>query len=510
MPMRRPLTYILLLSTVSAVAVVLLHGCDTLDKNPGVYCDTNADCKEAAYPICDIPDHTCLSQTDGGRPGDGGVDMAGCTSSAGCGDQAPICAAPACRACASSADDTECGKHSAATPRCGAAGACVACRVATQAQDCMAAAAPVCDATTSACRGCQAHSECASGVCKAGGICASSSEVLYVNNNAGKGCMAAGPGTTASPFCEVQAAALAAVTGSKPYVVVGGSSTAYAGVSLTATASAIGPLTIVGPGRNATPTAQLAQAAVPALAVATSGSNLTVTVDGLDLRGAGTPTPSAGVKCSVVTTGTPTLTVRNSIIQQSGAAGVDSSSCTVSFDGNVIGPSNTGGGLSLAGGSFTVSNNLIVANGTTAPGVVLSGTFSSTLWWFNTVAGNLRTGGQAGGFNCGGVLSGAPLIQASTIWGNTQAAGSSVGTGCNFTYVDIDDTTTPTGAGNFNQDPLFVSASNYRIQTGSPCKDKVTSATGLTGGTLPNHDVDNNKRPRAATGGYDCGASQAQ
>lgn len=97
------------------------------------------------------------------------------------------------------------------------------------------------------------------------------------------------------------------------------------------------------------------------------------------------------------------------------------------------------------------------------------------------------------------------------MWGNTSAGGSSIGTGCTFTYSDVDDTTLPAGAGNFNVDPQFVSTatSNYRIQTGSPCENKVTGATGLADGTLPNHDVDGKVRPRASTGGYDCGAAQA-
>ncbi len=202
---------------------------------------------------------------------------------------------------------------------------------------------------------------------------------------------------------------------------------------------------------------------------------------------AGTGNQRAGVLCSGGA-GTATLTVRNSRIDNSGTSGVDSTACSVTLDANVI-TTNSGGGVSLVGGAFVVSNNLIVSNGNTTagPGVVLSGTFSSTLWWFNTVAGNVRATGQAGAFSCGGVLSVAPSVQATIVWGNTQAAGSSIGTGCSFTYSDVDDTTLPTGAGNFNQDPKFVDTTknNYRIQTGSPCANKVTSTNGPDGRLTP-------------------------
>jgi hypothetical protein len=288
--------------------------------------------------------------------------------------------------------------------------------------------------------------------------------------------------------------------------------------SLNATVAAIGPMTIIGPGRNATPTAKIAPTTGPAVSLATSGNDATLTIDGLELIGAGGGSPAAGVKCQVITSGTPTLTISNSYIHNSGGYGVDSSSCALTLDANII-YQNTGGGVSINGGSVTASNNLIVGNGTAGPGVSFGGSVSGT-WWFNTIASNsFKTGPTTNpsAFTCSTTGATLPVLQAGIVWGNDKASGASFDSSrCVFTYTDIDDTTTPSGGGNvgnFNMDPMFTTgtlpATGFRIPAGSPCKDKITSATGLVGGTLPNHDVDGNARPRPATGGYDCGASQA-
>jgi hypothetical protein len=453
------------------------------------------------------------------------VDMApdlrpSCVDSSTCPSPSPVCMNGKCGPCVPANDmgaSNECAMYHAPANLCGPSGGCVQC---LSKDDCQSFN-QTCNLASNTCGPCSKHSDCTTGVCKSGGACASPGEVYYVDNRGAAtvtACKTANPTADgkswATAFCDISDA-----TGSpspRPYVVVKGSATAYGAVSLNATVAAIGPMTIIGPGHSAPTTAKIAPTTGPAVSLATSGNNATLTVDGFELIGSGGGSPAAGAKCQVITSGTPSLTVLNSYIHNSGAYGIDSSGCGLTLDANII-YQNTGGGVSINGGSVVASNNLIVGNGTGGPGVVLAGNFSSMLWWFNTVADNLRTGGQAGGFNCGGVLSGAPLIQASIIWGNTKdGTGSSVGSGCSFTYTDIDDTTTPSGGGNvgnFKLDPMLTSGTlpttGYRIPSGSPCKDKITAATGLVGGTLPNHDVDGNPRPRMATGGYDCGASQA-
>ena len=469
------------------------------------------------------------SCNDGGGGGGGGtscsgrcdmaVDMApSCKDDSTCPASAPVCSSGGtCGAC--QLDEADAGAslacssyHSAstpATPLCGPAGACVEC---LGKQDC-AANHQACNLTTYACGPCSHNAECATGVCLATGSCADASQVAYVNNAAAGGCTdATHVSSPAAPYCKI-AEALSELPTPKPYVVVAGTTKSYDAISVTALVAAVGPVTIIGPGRTAAQGGAATQSALvtsttgPAASLAAQGSNATLTIDGLELVGA---SGFAGVKCSQVTSGVPTLTVKNSFIHGSGLYGVDSSSCTLTLDANVI-SGNQGGGISLAGtSSYTIANNLITDNGLNGPGVLLSGNVSG-LFWFNTVANNKRSGTNAGAFNCGGVTSAtAPVIQASIVYLNDKnTSGSSTGTGCTFTYSDLDDGTT--GQGDFSQAPNFVDStnSNWRIQLSSPCVDKITTTTGLTGGTLPDHDVDGFSRPRAASGGYDCGASQA-
>ena len=480
----------------------------------------------------------------GGTSCDGRCDMAvdmapSCKDDSTCPASAPVCSAGGtCGAC--QLDEADAGAslacasyHSAstpATPLCGPAGACVEC---LGKQDC-AANHMACNLTTYACGPCSQHADCATGVCMANGSCADASQVAYVNNATAGGCTdATHVSSPTAPYCKISEA-LSELPTARPYIVVAGTTKSYDALSVSALATAVGPLSIVGPGRpvaqggTATQSALIAPATGPAVSVATQGSNATLTIDGLELVGA---SGFAGVKCQQVTSGTPTLTVKNSFVHGSGLYGVDASSCTLTLDANVISGNqgggvnassgvltvdanvisgNQGGGITIAGSSYTISNNLITDNGLNGPGVLLSGNVSG-LFWFNTVVNNKRSGTNAGAFNCGGVTStAAPVIQASIVYLNDKnTSGSSTGTGCTFTYSDLDDGTM--GQGDFSQAPNFVDStnSNWRIQLSSPCVDKITTSTGLVGGTLPDHDVDGIARPRAATGGYDCGASQA-
>ena len=160
-------------------------------------------------------------------------------------------------------------------------GGCVACRTDTQATDC-ASATPICG-NSNTCRPCRAHAECGSGVCKSDGTCAAATDVAYVNNASAACRDMVHVSTPAIPYCQIQ---FAATMAAKPYVVVAGSGTAYNAISLATTAGAgVGPLTIVGPGRAATPTAKVAQAGLAAVSIDVStAQTLTLTLDGLARR----------------------------------------------------------------------------------------------------------------------------------------------------------------------------------------------------------------------------------
>jgi hypothetical protein len=490
-------THILFAVTAS---VALTAGCKrTFVRN--VYCDGNVYlCGDPANPVCDLSRNLCIPAMDGGidggsdfgDAGDGGDLAMPCSQSSECPGDTPICEAPMCRACAGMSDDAECALRNSALPRCQVGGAnagrCVACRPASQGQDCPAST-PICSADGT-CRGCRAHAECPSEVCvmegATAGQCAPENQVSYVNN-AASGCIS-GNGARSTPVCEVSTA----LGLGRPFVYVKGSATAYGPVSVVTTTTTFGPITVVGPGRSAAQTARIVGVTTPGIAVSTNGMPATIRIDGLEVTGAGGGTPSAGLKCSV-TTGAASVTVVNSAIKSSGAAGVDSAGCAMSLNANII-SGNTGGGVSLGGtGNYTVTNNIIAGNGNVAPGVTIASTATGT-FAFNTVAGNTVTAGVSG-IDCGG--GAMKSIQNSIIASNASGnGGPQLGTNCSTTGV-------------VTSAVEFVSVSDFHLKANSAtnaacCVDKVANPT------TPNAtvDVDGSARPKGVA--HDIGAHEVQ
>ena len=196
-----------------------------------------------------------------------------CVDSTVCPATAPLCGPDGnCGPCSAANDagaSTVCETFQGVRKLC-LGGACVECIT----RDDCAATNRTCDISSHACAPCKAHTDCSTGVCKSGGVCATSTEVAYVNNAAG--CVDVFHSSTpAMPYCEAQTAAT--ISG-KSFILVAGSATAYNAINLTATVGAIGPLTIVGPGRNATPTAKIAPGFSPAVALTTAGNPATATM----------------------------------------------------------------------------------------------------------------------------------------------------------------------------------------------------------------------------------------
>ncbi len=529
-------------SSIAIVCLALATAACWNTKREARYCDEASPCIDSSLPYCDVSSRACVAAPlDGGLDGQMHDQAEACGSSATCTTEgAPVCGDDGmCRACIGSADDSTCATKSPTKPRCAQQGdkqgQCVACApsaASATSVDCVAENAPVCG-RDGVCRGCAAHVECPSKLCvfdgPLAGSCAAITEVALADNN---GMPIATCKTTrptrdgASPstaYCDV----VEAVADAKQFVIVKGSAVPYSAIALTDQS-----LTLVGPGKAAATTARLFTAGVDSVGMTVNTNAHRVVVDGLDLGGDSGSKALRGVNCTNNTAlaSNATLVVRDSIIHDtntgSGGAGVSTSGGTVTLTGLTISGSggagvstsggtvtlrgstvrvNTGGGLRISDGSYVVENNLIAANGLAGPGVYFSGNVSGT-FWFNTVVGNKVSAG-VGGINCAGVLNGQPLIQASIVWGNDASSNAST-ISCSLTYSDLSDMPVPAGLGNFSADPLFVDTTDYRLQSGSPCADRVTVASGLTGGTLPSFDRKGTSRP--AHSGFDIGADEVE
>jgi hypothetical protein len=486
----------------------LLCGCSLL--NDKVYDPQDlavcADCDDLSVGDMSARDSSSIDASDLQAPPD---LQPMCVDSGTCPAAMPVCGSGGtCGPCAATNDggmSSECAAYHGILKLCGPAGDCVEC---LSKDDC-AATNRTCDIATHACAPCKAHSDCTTGVCKSGGVCATASEVAYVDNNNGAHTTCSDifhASTPAMPYCEASTAA--SISG-KSLIVVAGSTTSYGVINLTATISAIGPLTIIGPGRSPSPMARIAATVSPAVALTTSGNPATLTIDGFELIGSGGGAPSPGVKCSF-STGTATLTVLNSSIHGSGQVGVDSSGCTLNLDGNIIGPTNAGGGVKLASTTYTITNNIISENGTgTVPGVSIDNTSSGT-FAFNTVARNHVTGTNLGGVDCGTINPKKPLLH-SIIWGNDldSVGGTQIGAKCALTSVVVGtDSTTDPGA--IKQDPSFTPDYHLKLNDtanvgdGGCCVDKIMNP----GTENSDHDVDSTHRPKGMS--WDVGAHEVQ
>jgi hypothetical protein len=167
---------------------------------------------------------------------------------------------------------------------------------------------------------------------------------------------------------------------------------------------------------------------------------------------------------------------------------------------------NTGGGISLTGSAFDLTNNVIAKNGsgsTAFGGLSINqlGTGAHVLD-FNTISGNVGATGVTTGVVCS-LVTQAVTFSNNIIYANSgSGAGTQVsGNNCAYTYSDIGPDTV-TGTGNANTDPMFVNASqnNFHLLTGSLVKDAADPGAVLA------VDLDGDTRPQGAA--RDMGADE--
>jgi hypothetical protein len=434
------------------------------------YCAADAQCPEPGTG-CDQTEHACVpgSMLDMTLPPDL-TPM--CTSDTQCTSATkPICGADGtCRACNGAAD------CHAPTPACGASGACVECAMET---DCIALGKTTDACIAGSCGACTESAQCDSKVCDAG-KCIDAGMVAYVDQGNANCTTTTGNGAEATPFCQVNATALAS---GKAYLFVAGNATPYDAISISGALN----IGIYGPGKTSgvAPKATFSQSGNASLSVSATGSSsaLQVVVDGLELTGVGANEP--GASCSQ-SGGSAALTIRNSLIDGSRGAGIQSTGCALTVAESYL-TGNNGGGISVTGGTYTIENDLIFTNAATinAPAVAINSTATGTLR-FNTIAGNGNAAGIAG-ISCGnsGVLS------DSILTGNV-GVGANQSSGCTLTRVVTGGT--DGAAGNFALTPNFMSASDFHIVKGTQsnmcCIDQAMDAN------PPKIDVDFITRPQ--------------
>jgi len=425
---------------------------------------------ESTRPFCDDlgelgPAHTCVP--DPTAPA--------CTSSLMCTTPAlPVCDVDdtaTCTGCATATDCTRFPERGLCDPD---SRGCVQCVSAT---DCTATATPICG-DDGLCHGCTADAECASGVCDEGsGACVLATDIIYVNGATG-----GGTACTSTAPCATVVAGVAAITGSRRYMILAPGEYAESVVIDGKT------VTILGAGAGISPMVSNTAALVVLNAS-------TVRLEGLRLHDAGGGPNADGVRCAAPVGGIPSVTMVGVRIDGFGGYGVDATGCTVTITDCEI-ASNPGGGISLLSGAFAITNTYITNNGgnTTVGGVKLDSNDPASVFEFNTVAGNLATGSIAQAVSCvaGGQQRIANNILAGV--GATQVSSANCDLEFNLSNQNL------SGQGNVMAAPTFVSGTDYHLMRTSEGVDDADPDATL------GVDADGDLRPQ--NGRRDIGADE--
>ena len=408
-----------------------------------------------------------------------------CASSSGCEAAAPYCVMQLCGS--SCTDDMQCpGFGQASNDTFCVNGACVECRAGMN--DCPASA-PVCD--SNACRGCRAHSECASGVCAMDGTCATESDIAYVDP----------AGSTSSTCSRSMPCTLqVGIATGRSYVLLAGGTYSHSGtITLSGTQSLIG-------GSATRPTVTNSAAG----AIFYLYPPATISLEHLQVSGAtsgGTTAPGDGVLGDTTHVGQRELRLFDDVIAQNADDGVYCRACTVTaltttFSNNSNGlevadtdatvdrctaASNSKWGLSFDNGTIAVTNSFVYRNAT--GGIQIYTQAAATHFDFNTIVDNATgfsgsTGGGVTTMASNNII--ARSSTAPTLCGQCTFPGSLVlGSDISSLHFKSPDS----------------APYDYHLGTGSVAIDGAISST-------MDHDFDGDPRPLG--NGRDVGADEAQ
>lgn len=414
--------------------------------NPA-FCDEQTPCVSGT-----CVDGTCVEPDGGTSTPDGGVE---CTTNPDCTDPAAaVCAAGQCRPCAAAG---ECADRTDGRNVCDLdTRTCVACDIDADCPDEM----PVCgmDKTCGPCSSdatCEGRPQTADvGVCLAG-ACPGPSQVAIVDDDCPP---SPRDGSPERPFCELNEA-FSAAAGKKIIVRAGN----YPPALVTT-----GAWTIIGK-----PGARLNQGGPDVARIEMQGTNVDVTVRGLEISGAN-GVNGRGVFCR---TGARCTLERLDVHDNTTGVFADNA-ILLDLRRSAV-HHNAGGGIRTTLTDFSIVNNLIWSNGT-----VLSQTGGARLgvgqsptgprvFKHNTVFHNHTVLGMTG-IAAGAICSSATALVGNIFWDND---GDEVTAMCDVQYSVIDDPALGTGT-NSKDDPKFES---YDVDTpdlhlkdpDSPCRDRV-------------------------------------
>lgn len=316
---------------------------------------------------------------------------------------------------------------------------------------------PVCSAEH-ICRGCTAHAQCASNACLPDGSCGDENRVAYVDPT-GTDIITTGNICTKRTPCRTVVTALAT---NRPYVKFHGTTDEDV---------------VISNGRVVTfladPDAKLTRTRGNGaiLTVRDSGTSLSV----YDLSISDAPNSPSGIGCVIPTaSGAPSLKLARVKVMH-----------------------NPGGGISISGAQFSITNSIIAANGSgiSALGgvqinnITVGGTHVID---FNTITANFGPATIHTGVACSTVIP--PLtfsnniIYANIVSGGGAQVGGDVN--CSTSYSDIGPGAV-IGQGNINQNPLFVSLlQNFHLMATSPARDAADPAAKIA------DDIDGDARPQ--------------
>jgi len=403
--------------------------------------------------------------------------------------------------------DTTCKSNAdclAPTPVCDLAGsrACVQCVAPDETAACTGTT-PAC-AADHTCQACRVHPDCPlSLACMPDGSCAAADQVAYVDPMTGSGTVC----SKGSPCKQVTDALKTArpivkLTGmiDEPVQITDQTVTLLAdpGTQLTRTTTGV-ILTI-----NGTSVVTIVDLAIANGAGATgigvslpAGNSASLSL----LRASLANNTGGGIS---VTGGT--VTISQSSISDNLANGLTSSGGRITISRSFI-TGNIRGGLSISESEFDITNCIIANNGglqTSIGGVLLSQTNTGTRRFaFNTVTGNTAADGQVVGVACT-VITTAMTLSSNIIYNPVLGTRTQVGgANCTWAFSDIGPDTV-TGNNIINADPLFTNPlkNDFHLQPTSPAKDKAQPDATISA------DIDGDARPQGS--GFDIGADEVK